>query len=206
MNIIKSTHQLSNNLNYLLDKKEISATKLARELNLPAATIKNIRHGDNLNPTIATLFPIAQYFSVTISQLVGEEPLLEKLNAGVILSVPLFSWEEVLQWPATEGEQRVNFLDTDYSDSIDFALRVNNDELKEFSKDAILFINASVTPEHRDFVIIQNNSKQTAVLRQWLDEGDGIYLRTLSDKYPLVVFKPEYKVLGVVYGVKKKIK
>src|SRR3990167_6212407 len=127
MNIVKSTHQLSNNLNYLLDKKKISATKLARELNLPAATIKNIRHGDNLNPTIATLSPIAQYFSVTIGQLVGEESLLEKLNVGVVLSVPLFSWEEVLRWPAAEGEQWVNFLDTDYSDSIDFALRVNND-------------------------------------------------------------------------------
>ena len=69
--------KLCENLNFLMTKNVLNASELARSTGLPASTIKKIRNHDNPNPTLATLRPLAQYFSISLSQLIGDEPLIE---------------------------------------------------------------------------------------------------------------------------------
>ncbi len=69
------SEKLCKNLNMLMTEARLNAGELSRRINLPASTIKKIRTHHHSNPTLSTLAPLAKYFSLTISQLVGDEPL-----------------------------------------------------------------------------------------------------------------------------------
>ena len=56
---------------------------------------------------MTTLLPLAQYFVVTLGQLVGDEPLPEtrikgayRVNNEKLRQVPAISWEESIDWPS----------------------------------------------------------------------------------------------------------
>jgi transcriptional regulator with XRE-family HTH domain len=48
---------------------------LSKALNIPNQTIHQLLHKNDLYPKISTLIPIAKFFKITISQLIGEEHL-----------------------------------------------------------------------------------------------------------------------------------
>lgn len=202
---------LSDNLNYLLKHAEINSAKLARDLELPAATIKNLRCGDNKNPTLSTLIPIARYFSITVSQLIGESVIAENGNLKsheatvFIVKVPLLSWEDAASWSTICSETFVNILSEDSADPINFALTVTENDLQNFSENSILLINTTKKVKHKDFVIVQKN-EQKAVLRQFLDEGDGVYLKPLVKEALFIPWTDAHVILGVVCSFQKKLK
>ncbi len=72
---------LADNLHKLMSNTRLTASELGRHLNLPAATIKKIRTGENKNPTITTLIPIAKYFNITISELIGDIVPAQQLSS-----------------------------------------------------------------------------------------------------------------------------
>ena len=72
------SEKLSQNLNLLMAEARINAEALSRHISLPASTIKKVRNNNDSNPTLSTLTPLANYFSLTISQLIGDEPFDEE--------------------------------------------------------------------------------------------------------------------------------
>lgn len=201
---------LSDNINYLLHKTGINAAKLARDLDLPAATIKNLRCGDNKNPTLSTLIPIAQYFSITVSQLIGEVAIVDNQNIMAdqlysIVKIPIVSWENADSWRSAVTTSSFIAIAEDEKLPVHFALSVEEDDLQIFSKDSILLINAEQKPAHKDFVIVQKCG-QKAVLRQFFDEGDGVFIKSLVKESPFIPWSDEHVLLGVVYRFQKKFK
>jgi transcriptional regulator with XRE-family HTH domain len=68
---------LRSNLRYLLDKAELSENELSRRTGISQQIINRMLSGENTNPKIATLTPLAHYFHISISQLIGERPMSE---------------------------------------------------------------------------------------------------------------------------------
>lgn len=182
-------NKLSDNLNRLLAEARVNASELARQTHLPAATIKNIRHGDNANPTLSTLLPIAKYFSITVSALIGEEPLIHKKQL-VSVKAPLISWE-------INHEEIIEHTS-------DFSLQITENDLGIFPKDFIISVIANQAPQHRDFVIVQKLNFSRLLLREYLDESEDVYLKSLVQGCSAVKLTAEYRILGVVYECTKK--
>src|SRR5437868_1736736 len=100
------SEKLSNNLNLLMSEARLNAEELSRRINIPASTIKKIRNNKDANPTLLTLSPLAKYFSLTISQLIGDESFPETrlkgayiINHSALTHIPLITWNEALTWP-----------------------------------------------------------------------------------------------------------
>ena len=66
-------NKLSTNLNHLLHNADISENELARRTGIAQQIINRILSGENKNPKISTLNPLANYFGVSIRQLIGDE-------------------------------------------------------------------------------------------------------------------------------------
>ncbi|MDE6058607.1 MAG: helix-turn-helix domain-containing protein [Clostridia bacterium] len=64
------------NLIDLLHEKEICQTQLAREVHISQSAISNWLSGKK-EPSIESLWILADYFNVTIDQLVGREKLFD---------------------------------------------------------------------------------------------------------------------------------
>lgn len=205
--------KLTDNLNLLMDEKRISADELSRRTDIPSSTIKKIRNHYNPNPTLTTLLPLAKFFSVTLSQLIGDEPLPESRVEGIyqpnsqaLQQIPVLSWKEAITWPNTNKRPHT-FLSSEYHYGKNaFALIVQEESWENLSKGTALLIDPALVTEHRDYVIVHKRDQTTPTLKQALfDEGE-LYLKSLFHGQNIIPITPEHRLLGVVVEYKKHLK
>lgn len=61
---------INNKINQILNERNISIHKLAKEAEIPVSNIYKITQGKNLNPGVYTVKAIADYLEITIDELV----------------------------------------------------------------------------------------------------------------------------------------
>jgi transcriptional regulator with XRE-family HTH domain len=202
--ILAVLQKLSNHLNQLMSNERITASELGRRINLPASTIKKIRNCDTPNPTVATLLPIARYFSLTLSQLVGDETMPFYGVYGSLQKIPVLSWEEAIHYPNTDfNASRCIHLDPPES-PLSYALIVNEQSLENLPEDTLLIINPELKPLHLDLVLMHKTGLPKPCLKQWIDNEGEIYLKSLISGCPFSTLNPEHVVLGVVTETRKR--
>lgn len=186
---------LSDTLNVLMAKARINSSELARATGLPATTIKRIRNNEQCNPTISTLAPIAQHFSISMSELLG---------GGVVVSeggkaLPLLTWAEapLIDTLVMSGAQtKVN---TELSLSKNsYALPIESDELHPFSLGGVILIDRAREAKTLDYVVVVKKGMQQAVLKKLIVEGDECYLKSLVAGINLLPLTDDFHLLGVV--------
>lgn len=192
-------------------KTRINASELARRTGMPASTIKKIRNRSNPNPTLTTLIGLARYFSITVSQLVGDETLppakLEEIgreNAKTKRYLPLLSWKEVITWPHN-NHRSFTTIENKYSENA-YALRVDEDDWGALTKGTILIIDPTATIEHRDFVVVYKEGQEAPSLKQILYDEGQMYLKPIVPGYHMTLFTPQHRSLGVMMEYQKHIK
>lgn len=95
---------IQNNLLKLMQAFNITEAKLARETNLPQTTINRLLSNQKTDPRINTLIPIAQYFGVSLDELVGIKNLksgfesVYKSDLDRVVSIPVFDWKQLRFW------------------------------------------------------------------------------------------------------------
>ena len=208
------SEKLSKNLNLLMAEGRLNAEELSRRIGLPASTIKKIRHNNDANPTLSTLSPLAKYFSLTIGQLVGNEPLpgsrikgSYKIAPEILCHVPLISWQDAIIWPTTCDDQSRPTITTEHKYSkTAYALLVEEDDWENLAKDTALLIDPSLKAEHRDFIIVHKDGQKIPTLKQALFDEGQMYLKPVTQRYNIAAFTPEHKILGVIVEYKKHLK
>ncbi|MGQ3892021.1 helix-turn-helix domain-containing protein [Legionella sp. CNM-4043-24] len=204
------SEKLKTNLDLLMKEARLNAEELSRRIGLPASTIKKIRNNNDPNPTLSTLTPLAKYFSLSISQLVGDEPFPEsrisgsyKINPNTLHHISVISWEEAITWPLNDSKVRPTITtEFDYSKDA-YALIVDEDDWESLSKDTALLVDPKLEVEHRDFIIIHKDGQKIPTLKQVLFDEGQMYLKPVTQKYNIAIFTSEHKILGVVVEYKK---
>ncbi|EKD72821.1 MAG: Peptidase, family S24 [uncultured bacterium] len=205
--------KLCDNLNLLMAEAHISADELSRRIGIPASTIKKIRNRYNPNPTLTTLIPLANYFTVSLNQLVGLEPLPDSRRKGQykqpiesIRNIPVISWHEAISWPNSKGKSHPT-INTSYEYSKNaYALIVEEEDWENLSQGTALIIDPSIKPEHRDFAIAYKTGQPIPSLKQLLyDEGQA-YLKPVVHGYNITSLSADHSLLGVVVEYKKQLK
>ena len=205
--------KLCDNINLLMAEARVSADELARRTGLTSSTIKKIRNRYDPNPTLSTLVPLAQYFAVSLSQLVGDEPLPETRIKGTyqtslekLRHIPLISWEESSHWPSTSDQKHTTITtENDYSES-SYALIVEEDDWENLAKGTALLIDPTLKADHRDFIIVHKEGQPIPTLKQAVFDEGQMYLKPVTKGYSVVKFTPEHKILGVVIEYKRHLK
>jgi SOS-response transcriptional repressor LexA len=205
--------KLSENLNLLMSESRLNAEELSRRISLPASTIKKIRNNSASNPTLSTLSPLAKYFSLTISQLVGDEPFPKerikgsyKIDPEKLSHIPLISWQEAITWPDIEKKPRLTITSEHEYSKTAYALLVEEDNWDNLTKDTALLIEPTLKIEHRDFVIVYKVGQKVPTLKQILLDEEQMYLKPVTQGYNIAGFTPEHKILGIIVEYKKHLK
>lgn len=197
--------KLSDHLNLLMTEAQLSADELARRIGLPASTIKKIRNRYNPNPTLSTLLPLAQYFSVSLDELVGIVPLRHSTDKNTLHHLPLISWQQAAS--VSEDYTPVKMVSSEHRYSQHaFALNVEEPGWDNLPLGTLLFIEPQLTPVHRDFVIVVKQGQPAASLKQWVVDDGNTYLKPLMMGYPISAMTAEYQLIGVVKEYKKQLK
>ena len=188
--LITINNNLSRILNLLLGEKKIKPTELARLTNLPQPTIQRIVSGTTTRPHLSSLEPIAQFFSLSIDQLIGLEPipwLENKTQASMqIKQVPIIDWSEVLPWLDTQSNKctssRERAIISDISASKKtFALTVKDSSMEPvFNIGTKIIIDPEKKLKDRCFLVIKFSDNNEAIFRQLIVDGNDYFVKPLS--------------------------
>jgi SOS-response transcriptional repressor LexA len=193
--------RLSQNLNILMKRARVTTNALARQTNIPASTIKKLRNSSSINPTLSTLIPIANYFSLSIERILHDDfsaSSTTSITKPDVYHLPIIAWEESIHWPHKKQTTKYKEIITEYRFSeLAFVLRIENNENMPFLCPSILLIEPSIQPTNNDFVLAYING-QTPTLKQFLQEDGSTWLKSLKISSHILPIKNDSRILGVV--------
>jgi len=164
---------LKNNLKALLAQEHLSENELARRTGISQQIINRMLSGANTNPKIGTLSPLAQYFSLSISELIGEtEYFMQDLAR-----TPFIDWRLLDQF-THHGQQLHNAP----NHTFETCLRDPSMEPKFYSGSRLIF-DLSKTPVSGDFVLLASHNA-SIVLRQFFIRKNTASSKCLNPSHP----------------------
>lgn len=193
-------------LSRLLAEKKIRVAELARRVNLPQPTVHRIVTGVCESPHLSSLQPIADFFSISVEQIRGYEPI-QWLDH--IVKVPLLAWDDVGKWLHGKESPLVNQrIVTDAAvGPRGFAVKVKDASMEPvFPKDTVLIADPHKPVKDRSFVIAQLSHHHEPVFRQLLINAGDHYLKPLSpdlECYKVAKLNNNDKILSAIIQAKR---
>ncbi|WP_115702551.1 LexA family protein [Legionella sainthelensi] len=201
---------LSNNLQQLMRiHGNISVSELARLTGIPQPTIHHILTGSTRNPRKKALEELSRYFSVSINELIGQEPLPAVIPDAVkenlqISTIPVIEWESLKKWPSetikTQDTQEI--LIDKKIDKNSFALVIPDASMEPlFQQNSLLIFDSGKTPKDRDFVIVYLAKEELVAFNRLFIENNTFYLRQGLEDGSIKLTKldkPNDQILGTL--------
>ena len=207
----KDRPKLHEVLSNLMREVGINEAELARKTSIPQPTLHRILSGATKSPRGASLAPLANFFSVTINQLMGVDELPTDRVAGTHNSriygwtpVPIISWKQAAIWQHFQHELRKqnwkDWTSTDLSVSdAAFAVIVTSDAMAPtFNEGTTLVIEPNLEATNRDYVIVALSGNENATFRQLLLDGDDQYLKSINNEFRTMQLEQNNNIIGTL--------
>lgn len=201
-------------LSYLMEECAIEDIALSRKTGVPPATIARLRTYENTNPTIATLKPLANFFKITIGQLIGNEPLSPNriegysMDINIVASiVPVLKWDQISYWlnndkPELKIKQWIP-TEKNFSKK-SFAIKLKNDYGLFLKKDSIVILDPEKQYKNGDFVLIVDK-KMIFQIMQIMQNDESTYLKSINPEVKRNLFINDVILLGPILEIRYNI-
>ena len=202
------TSSMSKILKGLMAELGINESELARRTGIGQPVVHRICSGETDNPKVATLSPIANFFAISISQLIGDEPLSPERIPGTFnpdaqgwRQIPLLAWNQVLHWPnLTEKLAPLPTISTDIElGQHAYAVSTRDTTMEpRFPERTILLIDPNLKPNSLDFAIVHVEGYDLPNFKQVLIDGGHTILKPLNTDFKTLLLDKPHKFLGVM--------
>lgn len=196
---------LARTLEQLIKKeKNLSASSLAEKLDMPRNKISRILNGDVSDPKASTLTPIANYFGVTIDELLGVKPIANEIihtrDRTLLIEKPFVSQDKIIDWINNNYEPNLFYKIAIKDDELfenSFISKIDSDALTPIiSPSMFLIIGKDAQLKTGDFVIASDN--KGLLLRKIQIEGDEWYLSAINPVYKTIRKEENFFIIGKV--------
>jgi transcriptional regulator with XRE-family HTH domain len=196
---------LAQTLEQLIKKeKNLSASSLAEKLDMPRNKITRILNGDVNDPKASTLTPIANYFGVTIDELLGVKPLsngiVHSRDQTLLMERPFVSQDKIIDWINNNYEPS-SFYEIAIKDNEpfenSFISKIDSDALSPIiSPSMFLIIGKNYPLQAGDFVVASDN--KSLLLRKIQMEGNDWYLSAINPVYKTIKKEKPFFIIGKI--------
>jgi len=215
-------HQVGPVIIRLMQANSLDESSLAKACKISLASLSRIKNNPESNPTISTLRPIAQYFNITIDQLLGYSPLnkedLKSLNhkknkkssdhknKNKTKNIPVIKTEDINTWLKNKtAKYPINhWLSSDlrYSNHT-FVINYNLDSSSSLLQNCLLFVDPKKELANNDLILIYNTKLSEYLLRNlYIDDNNNKYIKPIENgnfAYAALDNQSEHiQVIGVV--------
>lgn len=196
---------ISQVLHHLMQSTGINEAELARKTKVPQTTLNRLLTNPNVDPRTNTIKPIADFFDVSIDQLLGYSPLSKEQPYFVEnnpITIPVLNSEQVLLWQEKEElsfSDKQTWITTEKEvDKTAFAIFSEKYMEPRFKRNSILIIDMSHEFTKDKFVLLSDENNNI-ILRQLIFDGQEMYLKNFDKTLPSIKFDPEmHYYLGTV--------
>lgn len=173
---------LNHVLSGLLKKYNLTAVELERLTGVPSSTIYRVLKDKSGNPTIEVLKKLSSFFQITVSQLIGEDPIGCR-------QLPLIQSSNVSSFlnSSTERGFELKTIPIDFPLGGKCFATLAQDNLMEpfILENSILVVDPEREINHKDFVLLLKNENEIPIIRQIIFDGEDFYLKILNSNFPI---------------------
>ncbi len=182
--------KLGQNLRRLLFERNMKPIDLAREVKLPQPTIHRLVTGKSTRPYKSSLEPIADFFSVTIDDLLGEPNAINSIWEGdtkknkntipskLIKHIPIIHWDNITK---TQKSNSGYIITAGNLSNDSFAVTMPDSSMEPFFMiGTLLIFDPNQNPKDRSYVLVNSLENNLYVFRQLLIDGNDKYLKPLN--------------------------
>lgn len=191
-------------LQTLVDNAGMSEAELARKIKIPTATFNKIKTGKITDPRSSTLKTIANYFGLSVDQLLGYAPIISTEQA-TSLYVPILSIDKIIETNINELTYINHNSWVSFNSNVKLlghkmvAFKVNGDAmLPLFDENTLAIIDCDQKGESRQYVLTHIKSSNDIVLRQLVCDGNFRVLKPLNPLFSSISLTEEDNILGVI--------
>lgn len=188
----------------LLYKNHINATELAKNINLPQPTIHRLVTGKTTDPKLSTLILIANYFGITIDQLLGNMPIenIRTNRSYKIHTAPIVSWNAAVGiedfFNSSAFKNWKDWIPIDIESSqFSFGVRTKPSMEPRFINGSILTIDPQKKPIDGDLIIVHYTNTEEATIRELILDGPKHAVRSITNQ-TIEELTEHIKIIGVV--------
>lgn len=194
-------------LNLLISRANITEATLVKETGVPRATINRLTSGKTPDPRSSTLSLIADYFNVSIDQLLGKVAIDFSANhtkaASLQSTIPILSWQNIGNWQSltesmTSAEHDLTSIDAG-SEQGKYAVRVTGEAMwPQFQENTLLIVQPTTSANNRDFVLAYLAEKQQFLFRQLIVDSGYRLLVPINSRFPDITMTDADEIVGIV--------
>jgi len=183
--------KLGKNLKRLLFERNMKPVDLAREVNLPQPTVHRLVSGKSTRPDKSSLEPIAEFFSVSVEELLGESPTEHKskkdnkqnliANSAAIKNIPVIDWAQLTNLQKARDESKKHIVTIGHLTDQSFAAVMPDSSMEpSFAQGTLLILDPNKQAKDRSYVLVKLSENNLYVFRQLLINGNDKYLKPLN--------------------------
>ena len=184
---------IGKNIRQLMACAKMSEADLCRGVNLPQTTVNRLLSGHTTDPRINTLVAIAQFFEISLEQLLGFEALIPN-NLGISTRgciLPIINWGSLKGWlynnlEVTNELHRWIKTERNFNEH-SFALPAPASCAQIFGEEGLLLMNRLKSNDFEDGKIILVEQNNEFYLRKVLREGSQWFAKRLFHPYEITL-------------------
>lgn len=209
--VMKEKPPERSNLIELMKALKVGDNELSAQTGLPPTTIYRMKVGTT-DPRLSTMKALADFFQVTLGQIVNEEPLPadflelnDKVNKNnTFFKIPVLGWEQASVWKEGALQQYTEWTYTDVVQSEKaFALKIRSDEYGlRFPKGGVILVEDVLPESYPYYAVIFNLASQECSIVKVMQAASVVYLvhpENQAISFPLDAEK--HQIVGVILGV-----
>ena len=178
-----NSRKMAEVIEYLLNKHGINVVTLSQSINLPSQTVYRILTGKTADPQTSTVIAIADYFKVSVDQLIGRvdienNEIKSKNEVFSPIYVPVIDWEKSLNYKDfleyIKSNEWKNFVCVDKQNvdsKYSFALKTKKSMSYLSPEGTIVVINPNKTPVDGSLVLVHYENTDEPTLRELVLDG-----------------------------------
>ncbi len=202
-----------NNINtvieLLINNSGLSECELSRRINITVATLNKIKTGLISNPTAKTLERIAQYFGITIDQLMGLSPL-ETYFSNNLCSVPFIEINYLpdlinssLNFTNHKEWKRIEVNDNIKNHNLFATTSLGDAMYPLLDSQTIVIIDKDYEIKNKAFVLVHLYDSNEFIIRRLLIDGSFRILKPLNNSFPTITLTNEDEIIGSIVSTIK---
>lgn len=200
-----NNNRLAKTLRDLISREaNLSPSSLAEKLGMPRNKVTRILNGEVNDPKASTLTPIAQYFGISIDELLGvkglDSEILKNSESIAIVERPYIEQANIVKWLNENYSPKQYFkIATKEDESLTdcFISKIDSDALVPIiTSSMFLIIKKNYEVKSGDYIVASNMTD--IILRKLNKEGSDIYLSSINPIYKTIKIEGDWFIIGKI--------
>lgn len=196
----------SSNLARLLEENNLTISKLASEIQITVSTLSKLVNGKIEDPRATTLKQIAQYFEISIDELLG----VNFANNTSVLnndssSVPIYKIEQLNETKIPQTNQ-YKYIDIKNNDDEHFISYINSPAMYPlFDQNTMILFRRTNYVENLQFVLCRLHQTKEVVLRQIFIDGSVKVLKPINSDFNTIQLSELDEIIAVAIQIQREL-